>query len=767
MLLGTKAAETEGLVRDYRFSNGYYDDSYSENAQNKKEEAIDFQLNAFKELQEFQWAHQNWFAKRAQLHEENMKFVLLDEQWTPEDKAAWIARGYKPYVSNILKPFELKMQAEQLGQRNDWRVSGIDQASQDQSELCNHIMRWVEQTTNFHMKASRIIQDARVGGVGMSGTMLDPFDSNGAIKIERYRPQEFMWDVYSARNGALEGVNYFWRGYFQDKKTMSAIFPFWETEILQSASGISPTQLELIHTIIRPEVAAQTGRMEQSSTFDGYLSTLYGKLVFVREFYRRRPLAKWKVYNGYDGSTLLFSSQKEAIAKGRDLLQQYFKQNLDSGGSPNDFIPRISMPEPKTVWVVDRLVFVGDILIDVQTDAEDRIPYQALIPEFIDGSISSFFQHFKDPQRLRNVGAAAIHQVMSGIKATRLINKSKLGSKMTDRQIEEKLIKNGQTWIFNDPTAIDLEGFMKDIPPPQMGTVPETIHRMMSEDINTSGGGLNSIGLSENSGESGRAILQRRSAATSLTAPLLDACRDWQERVGKDVLYLAKFLDPNLLMTISDDMEMPVTKSIISEGIQSIKGFNFNLTVKEVQASPTERDARLERVLALAGQSPDVAQDLMDLVIKYADFDATDRKAYYAARKQREDAIAAQQEHENQMQIQELADKAENNKIQHLVKLKAIQTEAENRAKIMASIKLPATPAIITEVLNSAMPDGDVHPLAVAADVALGDVMELSKLGAQKKQENDLTPAWEKKPAASSNGQSSAKSSAARSNKKK
>ena len=81
------------------------------------------------------------------------------------------------------------------------------------------------------------------------------------------------------------------------------------------------------------------------------------------------------------------------------------------------------------------------------------------------------------------------------------------------------------------------------------------------------------------------------------------------------------------------------------------------------------------------------------------------------------------------------------------------EVEIGCKPKISASLKLPATPAITGEVMTASLGE-EVHPLAVAGDVAFGDKMELEKL----EEEAKILAKYDQKAA-------TAKDSAARSNK--
>ena len=746
-MAGLKGASFPGLMEDYKYS--HYDPSFLTRISDRRQKAQEFAMVALRERQEFDEAYKDIFSKIYQLWDENFDFVLRNIQWTPEDEKAIISRGRKPYVMNVLKPYARRMLAEQLGQRWDWRAIPTDEKSAEYAECANHILRWIYQTNKFHRIASRVYRDGIIGGIGVSGTSLDPFNPKGAVKIDHYRPQEFTFDIYTATNEHLDGCEYVSRKYQITRKALGALYPEWDFS--EVATDFTSTTLGTEFTLRRPKIKPRTGEIGVTERLNGYLTGMGNRMVEVTEFYRRRHEAGWVIRNGYTQTEEFYTNVNEAYQRGAILTQFYLETYAQQGGDPRAFVSKVSLPMPRTITKVNKYFFVGDYLIDVQEDREDRIPYQFYIPEFTDGHISSFFDGSKDPQRLRNVAAGVIHQQMAGMKPTRLINKAKITTKMTDQQIQEKNVRSGELWIFNDPTAKDMSNFLVDVPAPSHGPLAQVVHNVASGDIDINNGGLNSIGVTENAGESGRAIQMRRSAASMASAPSLDVLREWQTNVGEDALYLAQFMDSSITMTVIDEMDVPSHRALIDDGIQSIKGMSFSVLVKEVVASPSERDARMDRILAMMQNIPDEAADFAPIAVKYADIDSSDRKQYEANRKARAEQEQARYREEMDMKAKELEAKAVDRQIQNEIRMKEV--EIAGKPKISASLKLPATPAIIGETMTASLGE-EVHPLAVAGDVAFGDKMDLEKL----EEEAKILAKYDQKA-------TTAKDSAARSNK--
>lgn len=731
-------------------------------AMEAKEQASEAERLARLELDDFEMLHNIFFEQRNKVHEENVDF-FKSFQWTEEDKKAIIEQHRKPYVSNEMRRFILTLLGEQVGSRTDWRAVGQNQQSQDKAELLNHILRWVAQRNTWERTESMIFRDGVVGGIGVGQVRLDPNDPFGNILIERHRPQEFMWDIESAHDSSLQGSSKLWRGYYVMREHLAAEFPEWRDDIMQGQGGLaSGRRWNDMFAYKRPKVRETAGQLTGGVTHDPMMQRAFKNFVFKREFYRRRYDPKFRVVNGHTGEQLDFETAQQAWDGAKQLYQFYNQQEVLARYNVTQ--PLVSEPRMVNVPVIDQLVWCGDLLLRVNKGDRDRYPYKFYAPEWYDGDLTSYFEHGKDEQRMRNRLMSYLDLIASGVKGATIVNRNKLPGDWTDQKIMDMAMQPNQVWVIDDHTGQDASQIVHHVPPPNYNQLPVVLYNMLQENMTTQFGGPNTIGQSAFAGQSGRSADQLRSAASLSLIPTMEAFRYFKQEIGEDVCHLAKFLDPNLQMMVSDGMNNPTFRSIISEGIQSIDDLKFSIQITEVTASPTERDARMSKLMQLAGQIPEFAQDMGEVLLGYADIDESDKKKILAARDSR--VQFQQQMEERQQALQEETEKA---RIQvmvlgQLVKLK----EMENPPKppvVTLSVKPDPSPGLVATILEAAGMQAD--PVGIMGDQAVHNVMNQEKLNAQQINRNkNLLPAEKQalKPKAPKTVPA-AKDSAARGNK--
>ncbi len=704
--------------------------------------AQDLSSTVRREMQNFEVLHGFWFEARAEVHQENVDF-FLSHQWTREDREAIIAQGRKPYVSNVMRRFILSLLGEQVGQRTDWRAIPANKLAEGKADMMNHILRWVAQTNDWDAIESEIFRDGIIGGVGVCGVGLDPYDPFGKITLHRHRPQEFMWDIHSAQNGSLQNTSNLWRGYFVDKASLAAEFPEWHDEIWgQSGQLTGATGYESIYTMIRPKIHAPAGRKDNYSTyFDPFIKRAYGALVFKREFYRRRFATKWLIRDGYSGTSYYYDTPNQAADEANKLMRQYYESGVVEYYG---MVPRISAPRQVALPVIDQFIFVGDQLLRVTTSTVDRYPYKFYIPEFYDGEVTSYFEHGKDDQRMRNRILSFIDQMASGVKGLTLVDRDAVPQKISDDQLKATLTLPNQVLLVNGARAAgkNLSEVVHHAAPPVPGTLHQTLFGIVSGDMEQQFGGPNAIGQEAFAGQSGRNAQFLRSQASLANIPAFDALRRFNKQVAEDILYYSQFLDPGVQMMVTDEASNPEFHSILDYGVKSIEDMKFNIIVSEVVASPTERDARLSRLMQLLGQVPDLAMDAAEVILDLSDIDFEDKTKIIQNRDAR---LQAQNQMEQQIQQFEQSrdmKKLEVQIMQAMVKSRLADLAARNMPSITLTGKLPEGPATQATLLQAA--GVEAEPLAVASDNAFHAMLRQEILDMAQEHQNDLTPSWER-----------------------
>lgn len=754
------AIEQAGALQVLQRNEAYLGGGYTRELEDRRLAAMENKTLITAMELDFRRQHLQYFSALSLVGEENVDFVLRSRHWTPTDEEAIIKQGRKPYKDPILLPYARAMLAEEIGQRTEWRAKPKNGLSGPYAELQNHIFRMVAQQNKVHRVYSGCYKDGLIRNIGVSGVRLDPDDPDVPIKVERYRPQEFMWDVYSSHD-SLDGSMYLWRGYLIDKSNFALEFPAWAGEIMQTTAAGYYSHYEELHTLMHPKVAARTGSLQLGVELN-HAFRLANRFAYKREFYERIQVAKFMVRDGYRDRRYFFDTIEDAELAMHDLRAYYAAYARTRGVEIDN---RIGDPKPVNVPHFKRYIFCGDLLIDVQTFQDNRLPYQFFIPEYNDGEITSFFQHLKDPQRLHNVMLSIQHQVVASHKGWIAVNEAKIPAKDRDG-LDERLAKPSGILKFNDQTGTDIQNWFRIVHPPNQGSMAQAIDQIVTGQVDRAAGGTARIGVREGD-ESGAALSQRRSAASAALMPTFDVYSDFKQAGGERVLVLSQQLDPLLPLMAEDESGDPIFKTIAAEltdpDVQSLAELSFKVTVNEVVATPSERDFRMLNLMEFSRHIPSFAEDAADVFMKYSQLEYSDRKAILEAKARREQAAYEAWQREQARQDADSESVRKERLYRQLIDAQRAQNEAENRPKTSMSLKLPPSPGIMSTLFNKA--GMETHPIGFAADNALDFTMKQEQRNIQQAEFYENTPAWARKPQTKS-GVETPTDSAARADRK-
>lgn len=760
-------AQDPTIVMPFIYTQSF--DKYYEDLKDRRQQAQDQSDRVFAELSEFQNVFQPLFYELIANYNENQDYVLRSEQWSDQDKRSAAKRKRKLYTSNILLPFWRKMKSEELGQRTEGRCVAINNTPGDYTELCNHFLRWLDQSNDLPHVLSEIFENAITGHTGVAGINFDPFDPAGNIIINSYRPQEFMYDIYSARNCYLDGIMYVWRGYMRDRASAAAEFPLWEKEIQEGMGGQSmySSAFATEQTIVKPKLKERTNSRIPLLKFDPYTQLLSRRLIYERDFYVKKYVTKYVVVDGYRNVEEMYGDFMTAFDRSKELAEMYMAQASEAG--MQGFVPAIGVPYPVEVPMIDKYVFLGDTLVDIQPSRDQDFPFKFFCPGFVDSSIIGFMEHYKDDQRLYNVmrslqqAAAAV-----GVKNQVGVNKSKLPANLTMEEIQAKLREEGSIWEVNDQSIKSLSEIFMRFDAPQTGSIYKAIADDVRVGATQSLGGLNYIGGAEGSDESGVAAQTRIASASAMLQPTFDQWNGFKRRIYEHAMYLFPKMNPYKQMLVVDEDKNPTYRAIIEmqdHTPETLKSLEFRVDIEQVKASPNERAARLSRLYAFFQNAPEMAQDAYEIILKYQDLDYSDMKIIMENHVARLEAESQAAQEERDMAMYKLKTDEMYKYISAIKGVKELEIQAANLPKITASMKLTETPMKTADILTKAgLPS---HPLMVAADQkAFDDIQQMSK-DIEQAHFAALTPDWEKeKGSRAPKGAMTPKNSNARSNKK-
>lgn len=697
--------------------------------------AREMETRLLAELYDFEQVQFPYFQPLNEQFQENVDY-FNSFQYSDEDKAAIIAQGLKPYTVNIFKRFGLTFLGEAMARRTMWRAKGLGQESRAKEEFANRILRHVFEENNWQMGEYYIIRDGMIGNRGVCSVGLDPMNPLGAIKLERHRPQEFMWHVGTAKDPRLSGIRYLERIYMESRARMIVEFPEWAEELKRGMFGdIRSRWGHKIDNFVQPKVTGTMASLGYNSRFDPYVEGAWAwrDWIVKREFYKVEKELRYRVADGYMKTFYDFELKQQAEAFAYE-LNEYYKAKLARNRTPVNAIA-VSAPMPAYVDVIYQTIWAGDNLLRVEKTGHNKFPYFFFIPEWYDGDITSFFQHGKDQQRLLNRQVTYMDEAAGAAKGKIVINRGALEDDQTPEEVTENLQSISAPLFINVPTGRTIKEMVDRIPAPDMGQIPTLMYKLMTEAQLMMFGGENSIGLQETSQESGKAVAARRAAASLATIPHFEEFSVFKKSVGEEVLFRAQSLNPVVQMMIVNGTQDPEAQEIIFDGEQGIADLRFAIQVAEVEASPTEKDARLSRLMVLASQAPDLAPHIMKTALKYSDVDKSDIDEIMAS-------VQEQMNIDRQMALTEQAAKEDKERraleiqyLRELIRLRELEIKEENPAKIGLNFMFKEpNPSLTAEILKREGIDAD--PMGVAAGESIKSILEEEKL--QREHERDM-----------------------------
>jgi len=770
----SNAALLGAAAKDPQFADNLLQESgrYPGEIQAMRQDARTLAASMNEEIRELIWnfelLHRDWFAKFHALGDENHAFYM-EQQWSNNDRKHYINNGQKPYEFNIITPFVDQLRGEQLSQRMDWEAVGANPLSGQYAEGATHFLRWCRQyeENRYDERESDVFRDGLVRGLGVLSARPDWTNPFGAVRIERHLSREFMWDIHSCENGFWTGSKYLWRGFYLDRVLLATIFPEWRDKILALAGMTTGRQgWENDYVMNRPRVQALTSdRAPYSEEFDPMLRTVYGGLLFVREFYHRRYVDKFKIVDGHTGDAYYFDSERDAF----DAAQMLWHWWMDTGalrqiGAQQ---PLVSNPMPCTMPVIDQYIFIGEQLIRCTTQQVDRFPYIPFMPDYYDGSIISFLERGKHRQRLINRLIMYMEEIAGGTKPQVGVNKAYLSGQQSDQDIINKMSKQG-VWIFDSQIKdFDIEKQMSSFVPGQNAQMVQSLLGVVRDTMQQLYGSATVLGSPDYAGQSGESQEKLRSYASTMTLSIFDKLRVTSTMVAESCLYYGQFLNPTVNMMVTQDSGEAIYKSLDSFGIQRLGDLKFRATITEVLASQSERERRQSTIIQFAGQiGPDKATALEPLILKYSALPYSDQQqisqAWAAIDKQQSD-LAERERKESELNSE--------TKRQALImglenKSKELDIMAANPAKWTVQYKPDTSPALTAEL--AAGTGIDAHPVMVEADVANQALLNQDIDDTKQEHFNELTPQWVKDGAKQKKqGVDTPKDSSARSSKGK
>ena len=710
-----------------------------------KQAALFYTPMLLQERYQFEQRHVGQFQALNEYHWQNMEYTLMSRQWSEEEKQVFADQGLLHYVNNTMRRYALTALGEKIGQRTDWRARARRAEHDGYADAANIAMRWAADRNNWKMQEQYCYRDGMVGSRGVAGVRRDYRNPYGNIILERYRPQEFMWDIMTARDPRLKGTKYLERIYFRSRADLMVEFPEWAEEIrAYSTPGMYTQHIQNLQVLIQAKTDPTIGSDMPAQIFEPTAYAGWADSLLCTEFYRRHPVLKYRVVDGYRRKVVDFETAEQATEWGR-ITYNYYLNFFQANGIPI-LEPAISPVQPVYVDAVERIMWAGMIPLRIEPFGQDEFPYHFFIPEWIDNNVTSFFGHGKDHQRIINRMFTRMDQAAGGVKGKTVINKWALQSEYSDEELDAILASDTAPLKVNIPPGMSMDEVIKITGIPSIGELPSMLMKVAFEGQEQMYGGLNAIGDQQSSAESGVAVRSRQTASALALIPYMEEFASFKRGIGKHLLQNIQQLDPTTLMSIMDETpragqaNASKAKMLLAFGEQSIGEIDMDLDVIEVQASPSDRDRRASTMKELFGQIPALVPYALNLYLKDVDVDEDEREIIVSGMQSDMDMknqLAMQQQaHTQAMETQEM----ELRRVDKMIKLEELKIKSAPPPQWTVNVKAEDTPELQASLANRIGMDAD--PLGVAQAKAAEAYIKQAALDLQQQSYYKNMPEW-------------------------
>jgi hypothetical protein len=736
MLLVQQAiASDPDLALSVELHNRRYDGLFEERNEIReidKSQCIKLQRELLDERQDFENDVAGYFQETVDRENEDIDF-FNSHQWTPSEEAQIRKTYLTPHVSNMMRRYMLSILGEQIGKRTEFRAFGRDPESDEMAEAENYYLRWAAQINDYSRRESLAFRDGLIGGRGVAMTGLDPDDPQGKPFFDYCRPQEFMFDPISAKDGTLRGSKYLWRGYAVDAEDLITKYPLWEREIRKFDPFFFGQQHKWMWTMASPKVHATTSKKKSPYRYQNRSSRTGRKRIWIIEFYRRRTKNSFAVYDSIGNIDHLFDDVNHATYFYHHLASAYAYALAASGEDPSQQV--VAPPRQKAVPVVDQEIWAGDTLIHYERLPGDAFPYHHFIPEMYNGEITSFFGHDKNHQRLRNRMLIYLDMLMSGIKGKTFYDATALPTGMTPEKFEENLARPTKAIGLKLKSDKKLTDIMAHIDPPNHGTLPQTIMAIAERGENQMLGGLNSIGTAEYAGQSGKAVQHLIASSQSAMVDVFDWFDHFGVENGQSLSYMGQFISPVRKMMTIDRRNRPVYSRFVDLNVRSMENLEFDIQIEEVMAGPRERENQYNLMLTWLQNAPEMLEAAFPEMAELIGVDPSRRERIeqrYQESKQFKNILAQREQDRKDFEAED------SSKLRHQeATRKWVETETEMHPPVRTTMSLRGEigPAGQASVLEQNGISAD--PKGVAADISAGKLINQAERTMMQEEWND------------------------------
>lgn len=527
---------------------------------------------------------------------ENERF-RKGKHWTDDQERKIKDQNRQPYSMAAIATKLHTIFSTQRQARTQFKVEAkVDPNDEIKAEVATLMLRDSEKSSKFKYIESEVFEAGVGVKYGAGEVYVDYSQLEPRIKFRKLDYKNVVWD------------------------TNSREYDVWEDGLfIAKIDRVYRYQLKHEYPEVKfSETSDEIGREKHSyyvtknpngqSDFD-----IISKFTHYQKVIRKYYYVIFPDTLGLNGSGIVTSrhnSEKEAEKELRRLNIPYLMNGLDIEGTI----------EEKDEVACDKYVFADSTILDYKETDYPSSPIKIFRCFHFEDDFWSFMDMLKSPQKFMDRLFAQIdYSFGSDIKNVYQLNVNALADGVTFEKAKSIIEKTGGVVPSNSSEEI-LRAIKSQGVNPQWLQVAS----IMQQFVEDFAGGRSFQGLSEGSGESGKAINLKKQQGALITFLMLDNLARWKQLLGECALWFIKEYDsaerqikvqggeltPEMLQLLnSNGIVTPSQTSDnlyikVNSGIEFLRDAELELTVTEAALTETEKEFKYIQLLEMGRSNP-------------------------------------------------------------------------------------------------------------------------------------------------------------------
>lgn len=544
-----------------------------------------------------------------QLHDlHNQGINFFNEKWKEGSENERYKKGKHWSVAQETKvglqnrqPYSMAVMATKLGTilatqkqaRTQFKVvANVDPNDEMKAEVATLMLRDDEKKSKFKYLESEVFDSGLSVKYGAGEAYVDYSEFQPKIKFRKLDYKNVVWDINAREYG------------IDDALFVAKIDKEYRFQIKQEYPDKADKLDTQFSQIGRDKEAYYITRNSSGKNDHDLISkfTHYQKVVRTI-WYTLHPDTKGILGEGL--YTKKFKTQEEAERHLREINIPYLLNGFDTEGSV----------ESKDEIKYDKYVFANTVILDYEETDYPSPPIKVYRCFHFEDDFWSFMDMLKSPQKFMDrLFAQMDYSLGSDIKNVFQINMNAIAEGKTFEEIKGIIEKTGGVV----PTNTNEEA-VRSIKSSGLNPQWLQLATVMQQFIEDFAGGRSFQGLSEGSGESGKAINLKKQQGALIAFLMLDNLSRWKQSMGEFALFLHKEYDtaerqikvqgaeltPEMLQLLNSNGIITPSQAdsdsmyVKIGGIDFLKDAELELTVTEAALTESEKEFKYLQLLEM------------------------------------------------------------------------------------------------------------------------------------------------------------------------